>query len=183
MLNKLITELNFSIRQPSVLYSASLLLVSLLVGIFMFYFWYPSYSELNSKQIELKGIKDAYFEKQSAFELSEQYSNASKKIKKIENKLTLKTSQSDIIKNISQLLLNNNLKVKKEIFKEVNERDIVFLKQELSLIGDYEKIKRFIFDINNSPYLSHVKNSIFERNKNTNMINAKLIIISFMREK
>ena len=183
MLNKLITELNFSIRQPSVLYSAYLLFASLLVGIVILYLWYPSHSELNSKQIDLNGIKDTYFEKKAAFELSEQYSNASKKIKKIENKLTLKTSQSDIIKNISQLLLNNKIKVKKEIFKEVDERDVVFLKQELSLTGDYEKLKKFIFDINDSPYLSHVKNSIFERNKNTNMINAKLIIISFMREK
>lgn len=180
-MNRFITEINYSLRQSSVFYSLLILLFVLLVFLVVLYSWYPKYSAITAQKIDYNIKRSNYFEQQRIVALSEQYQQAAEKIKEIEKKLNLKTNQSEIIKNISKLSANNKLRIVKEAYKEVKDKKIVFLKQELSIIAKYENIKKFIYDVNNSPYLSHVKKSNLERRKKYGDIDAKLVIISFMR--
>lgn len=180
-MNRFIIEINYSLRQPAVVFSLVLLLLVTLIFLGVLYNWYPKYSAIATQKIEYNVNKSVFFDKQRIVALSEQYYQASEKIKRIEQKLNLKTSQSEIIKNISKLSANNKLRIVKEAYKEVKDKNIVFLKQELALVGDYKNIKKFIYDVNNSPYISHVKNSILERKRKHDDIDAKLVIISFMR--
>lgn len=181
MMNRFIIEINYSLRQPAVAFSLLLLLLVVLMFIGVLYNWYPKYSAVVAQKNQYKLIKTDYFEKQRIVALSEQYHQASGKIQTIEKKLNIKTSQSEIIKNISKLSVKNKLHIVKEAYKEEKDKKIIFLKQELALVGNYKNIKSFIYDVNNSPYLSHVKNSILERKKKSGYIDAKLTIISFMR--
>ncbi|VAW80239.1 hypothetical protein MNBD_GAMMA12-42 [hydrothermal vent metagenome] len=175
------TDINYTLRQPLVLYGLLFLVFSLIMFGGSLFIWYPVNTEYAQNKILKIAEKNKYIALLNLNKLAITYSKAKRNSEVLTSKLLPGITQSKIITNLAKITSSNHLSVKKESYNEVKMKNHVLLRHDVVINGQYKDIKKMIFDIQSLPYLAYTKNAKFEKKIKTDYVQARLVIISFLR--
>ncbi len=174
-------DVNYTLRQPLVLYGIVSLVVSFIIFGGSLLIWNPVNIEyVQNNTLKLKE-KNKYIALLNLNKLAITYEKAKKNSEILTSKLLPGMTQSKIITNLAKITSSNHLSVKKESYNEVKLKRHVLLRHDVVITGRYNDIKKMIYDIQNLPYLAYVKSAKFEKKTKEDNVQARLVVISFLR--
>lgn len=174
-------DVNYTLRQPLVLYGLLFFIFSITMFGGSLFIWYPVNAEYAKNKTLKIAEKNKYLALLNLNELAITYSKAKRNSEILTSKLLPGMTQSKIITNLAKITSSNHLSVKKESYKEMKMKSHVLLRHDVIISGQYKDIKKMIFDIQSLPYLAYTKSAKFEKKTKANYVQARLVIISFLR--
>ena len=181
MKNSFYIDMEYTIRQPLVIYGFVTLLISVLIFSVSLFVWYPVNDEYLKKETNRLFEKNKYIDLLNIKKLSTTYDKAKSNSELLSSKLRLDTSQSKIITNLAAITSSNHIRVNKESYQEIKKKHHLLLRHDLLVEGTYANIKKMVSDIQALPYLAYIKSAKFETKKTSGVLQVKLSVVSFLR--
>ena len=151
-----------------------LMLMNAVVGII---YVYPSMNEKATQKESLRKVRIQIVQLMRQKQMAEIFNKSIMEVKTLEERLSKKNNQSEMIKSIISLAAASKIKVISNNYEEGKAlRDFVPLYQEIKLEGNYKQIKKFIAGVDHMPTLTTVVETYIETTHSAGKLKATLVL-------
>ena len=145
--------------------------------------WWPVYSEVDGLQSKIDGTRRQAVERLYIAQLSEAYAGTARRISEIEQKLNTPTVQISLLNHLNELARKHGVRILSESYEEGKvQSGYAPLYHEITLQGNYPRLRSFLLDIGSLPTLSVVQEAALNRSDEAGRsIKAQLRIVTYRK--
>ena len=164
-------------------------IVVLICGVLVFaiggFFWYPGYRDVTMLQKEIDERWKSSKQLSSKKEIARAFVRARKELARIEPRLNANVKQARLIKSLASLAKGAGVKITSETYREGKKVEgYVALHHEMTLLGTYRSVSRFLRKIESLPFLTSVQELRMERARGQDRkLVARVRMITFRKTK